>query len=90
MTTAAPTIKPFVGRTVEISACGASALIPGDIRTGEVVELQFVLNGIEMRLRAVVRSRFGARYGFEFLTLSAKQRTEIEKASQKLEIYDES
>jgi hypothetical protein len=89
VTTAAHGDRAFLGRAIEISACGASALIPADIPTGEVVELGFVLHAVEMRLRAVVRNRLGARYGFEFLTLSAKQRQQIEDASQTLEIYGE-
>ena len=74
--------KPVTGRIVEISACGLSAVIAKNIPADEVVDLQFVINGLEIRVRAVVRNRNDARYGFEFLTLSAKQREQIESATR--------
>jgi c-di-GMP-binding flagellar brake protein YcgR len=74
--------KPVIGRIIEISACGLSAVIAKNIPTGEVVDLQFVMNGLEIRVRAAVRNRNDARYGFEFLTLSAEQRQHIQAASR--------
>ena len=76
--------KPASGRIIEISACGLSAVIARKIEVGEVVELQFVLNGLEIQVWAAVRNRKDARYGFEFLTLSATQRQQIESATRTL------
>lgn len=66
--------RPAIGRICEISACGLSAVLARNLECGEGVELQFVLNGLEIRVWAAVRNRNDKRYGFEFLTLSAKQR----------------
>ena len=49
-----------------------------------MVDLQFVVNGLEIRVRAAVRNRNDARYGFEFLTLSSKQRLHIQAATRVL------
>ena len=74
--------KPVVGRIIEISACGLSAVVARSLEPGEIVELQFVLNGLEIQVRAAVRNRNDARYGFEFLTLSAPQRQHIQAATR--------
>lgn len=76
--------KPAIGRIIEISACGLSAVLARRLDPGEIVELQFVLNGLEIRVRAAVRNRNDARYGFEFLSLSAEQRRHIEAATRVL------
>ncbi len=65
--------------------CGCqTAVIARTIETGEIVDLEFVLNTLEIRVRAAVRNRRDARYGFEFLTLSAEQRDRIEAATRVL------
>jgi c-di-GMP-binding flagellar brake protein YcgR len=76
--------KPTTGRICEISACGLSAVSAGNIEVDEVVDLQFVLNGLKVQVRAAVRNRDDARCGFEFLTLSGKQRQQIESATRTL------
>ena len=89
--------KPATGRICEISACGLSAVLVRNLEVGEVVELEFVLNRLEkfvlnrleIRVRAAVRNRQDARYGFEFLTLSAEQRRQIESATRLLEASPE-
>ena len=79
------------GRTLEISVCGLSALIPGELEVGTIVELDFALHAEaqDFRVRAVVRNQWGARYGFEFLTPSAEQRQRIDETSKRLEPFDE-
>ena len=79
------------GRILEISACGISALIPGELEIGTTVELEFALDATvqHFRVRAVVRNLWGARYGFEFLTLSAEQRRRIEAKTKTLKALEE-
>lgn len=49
-----------------------------ELEVGESVSLKFGLPGVQvLEVRAVVRNRNGARYGFEFLTLSEEQRYAI-------------
>ena len=74
--------KPAIGRICEISACGLSAVLARNLECGESVDLQFVLNGQEIQVGAAVRNRNDNRYGFEFLTLSAKQRQHIQAATR--------
>jgi len=71
--------RPYPGRSLGISEAGISALLALDVEVGECVSLKFTLPGSAHRLevRAVVRNRSGARYGFEFLTLSEQQRSAI-------------
>lgn len=73
--------RPFHGRTLGISEAGMAALLAVNMEVGETVGLEFSLPSCPQPLavRAVVRNRTGARYGFEFLTLSQQQRTAITK-----------
>src|SRR5512146_2091144 len=70
---------PLYGRTRGISEAGISALLAADLEVGESVHLEFTLPTCSQRLavRAVARNRSGARYGFEFLSLSEAQREAI-------------
>src|SRR5579871_2242819 len=71
--------RSFHGRTLCISEAGISALLAADMDVGEIVSLEFTLlpGSQPLAVRAIIRNRSGARYGFEFLTLSERQRTEI-------------
>ena len=71
--------RPLVGRTLGISEAGISALLAADLETGESVRLEFALptSSLGLVVRAVARNRSGARYGFEFLSLSEAQRESI-------------
>jgi c-di-GMP-binding flagellar brake protein YcgR len=70
---------PLYGRTLGISEAGISALLAADLEVGESVHLQFAVPSHRKALtvRAIVRNRSGARYGFEFLSLSEEQRQAI-------------
>ena|SRR6185437_8274385 len=70
---------PLFGRTLGISEAGISALLAADLETGESVRLEFALptSSLGLVVRAVARNRSGARYGFEFLSLSEAQRESI-------------
>jgi c-di-GMP-binding flagellar brake protein YcgR len=73
--------RPHQGRTLGISEAGISAVLAADLEVGENVSLEFTLPSStpSLAVRAVIRNRTGARYGFEFLTLSEQQRTLITK-----------
>lgn len=70
---------PLFGRTLGLSEAGISALLAADLEVGESVRLEFALPGTSrvLAVRALVRNRSGARYGFEFLSLSEEQRESI-------------
>ena len=70
---------PLYGRTLGISEAGISALLAADLDPGVTVHLEFALptHPKPLAVRAIVRNRSGARYGFEFLSLSEAQRQAI-------------
>jgi len=57
----------FPGRTLDISESGVSAVLPGELQIGEIIELKIKLPIAVATVRAVVRNRNVYRYGFEFL-----------------------
>jgi PilZ domain len=57
----------LVGRTVDISESGISALLKLEVPVGEFVELQFTLPFGPVTVYAVVRQRNAFRYGFQFV-----------------------
>jgi hypothetical protein len=64
----------YEAMTFEISEGGLSAATANILKIGELVELNLVLGE---RLRAIVRRKHGAMYGFEFLGLTEEQREKI-------------
>lgn len=60
--------------TFEISEGGLSAATPNFLHIGLNVELSPVLGH---KVKAVVRRKVGAMYGFEFLELSSEQQSQI-------------
>ena len=70
---------PLYGRTLGISEAGISALLAADLDPGTSLQLEFLLPSHRkpLTVRAIVRNRSGARYGFEFLSLSEEQRQAI-------------
>jgi len=65
---------------------GIGATLTGELEPGEVVsmELSLPLSPIPLKMRAIVRYRQGLRHGFEFLTLTAEQRTVVERVCDML------
>ena len=57
----------FPGRTHDISESGMSAILPVELREGEVVELQIRLPSATETIHAIVRHRNVFRHGFEFV-----------------------
>lgn len=57
----------LIGRTVDISESGISALLTMEVPVGEIVELEFVLPSGPVNICATVRQKVAFRYGFQFL-----------------------
>lgn len=64
------------GRTSELGQDGIGATLSGELKTGEVVSLEFPIPFAPhlMKLRAVVRYSDGLRCGFEFLVVTNEQK----------------
>lgn len=73
------TAQPCYCRSTDISEGGIGLFAPYEIEAGQVADIEFSLPGTAtpLRIRAVVRSRAGYRYGLEFLSLANGQRREI-------------
>jgi len=70
------------GRSTMLGKEGIGGTITGDLESGEVVGLEFVLPlcSQPVKLRAIVRYRNGFQYGFEFLAVDTQQRDAIQRA----------
>ncbi len=65
------------GITLDISEGGLGALVQGDLRLGETVELDLQLPEQALSAIAIVRHTSQIRSGFEFLGLTAEERAQI-------------
>ena len=74
----------FDAMTFEISEGGMSAATPNILLVGERVEVFPVMG---FRVRAIVRRKYGAMYGFEFVGLKEEQRAKIRAACEKLPLF---
>lgn len=74
------------GRTNEIAADGVGATVTGELKSGEVVSVEFPIPiaPLMMKLRAIVRYSDGLRCGFEFLVVTAQQRETMRKLCESL------
>jgi hypothetical protein len=73
----------YWGRTNELGQDGIGATLSGELKSGEVVSLEFPipLPPHVIRLRAIVRYSEGLRYGFEFLVVTDEQRRLMHQVS---------
>jgi hypothetical protein len=76
----------FWGRSNELGQDGIGGTLTGELDVGEVVSLEFALPARvqPLKLRAVVRYRYGLRHGFEFLAVNTAQREDIRRACEML------
>ena len=74
----------FDAMAFEISESGISAASPNILLVGEHVELNSVMG---FRLRAIVRRKNGAMYGFEFDGLTDEQQEHIRKQCERLPLF---
>ena len=76
--------KPYQGttRVGHISESGIGLMIPANLKKNDAAMLEFTLpkSSDVMQVKAVLRSRTGFRYWFEFLNLSPGQLKEIQRA----------
>jgi c-di-GMP-binding flagellar brake protein YcgR len=74
--------EPVRSRTLDISEGGVAGIFNTGWNIGESAVLQFTIPPTEdvFETRAVVRSRSGARYGFEFVELTAASRSALHNA----------
>ncbi|HEV2716190.1 MAG TPA: PilZ domain-containing protein [Terriglobales bacterium] len=78
------------GMTVEISQGGVSAYLREEFEAGQQVTLQVDLSADSLTLSAVVRSRIGYRYGFQFLNLLREQGQKIQASCKGVPPYGSS
>ena len=72
------------GISIEISESGLSAIASDSLKVDETVELEPIPGG---KVQAVVRSKLGRVYGFEFLSLTAEQTQMIIESCKRLPVY---
>lgn len=74
----------FDAMTFEISEGGMSAATPNILLVGERVELFPVVG---FRLKAIVRRKCGAMYGFEFVGLAEQEKAKIRAKCEGLPLF---
>jgi PilZ domain len=74
------------GRTNELGMDGVGATLTGELKTGEVVSLEFPIPvaPLVMKVRAIVRYSQGLRCGFEFLVVTSQQRETMRQLCERL------
>ncbi len=75
--------RPRLGHSSELSESGLGGIMVADLPIGEAVTVVFEGAPLlrPVRVQAVVRTREGYSYGFEFLSLSREQRAIIHSAA---------
>jgi c-di-GMP-binding flagellar brake protein YcgR len=74
--------EPVRSRTLDISEGGVAGIFNAGWNIGELAVLQFAIPPQQdvLETRAVVRSRTGTRYGFEFIELTSASRAALHNA----------
>ena len=78
-------IRTTHGLTLEISEGGMSAVVEGDLRIGEIANVDLPLTAGALSAFAIVRHRTAGRFGFEFLGLRPEERQQISNTSKMLQ-----
>jgi c-di-GMP-binding flagellar brake protein YcgR len=65
------------GVSLDISEGGMAALVQGNLRLGEMVEIDLAMPKCSLSAVAIVRHTSSGRYGFEFLGLTEQERRQI-------------
>jgi hypothetical protein len=69
------------GISLDISEGGLGAIVQGDLRVGEMVEIDVRIAEWRLSAVAIVRHTSGIQSGFEFLGLTAEERQQIDNAT---------
>ncbi len=74
------------GRTNELGQDGIGATLSGELKSGEVVSLEFPIPVAPhtVKVRAIVRYTHGFRCGFEFLIVTEEQRETLRRVCEVL------
>jgi c-di-GMP-binding flagellar brake protein YcgR len=70
-------VRKLRGITLDVSAGGMGALVQGDLRLGEAVEVDLKLDEQVFNAVAIVRHTSTVRCGFEFLGMTSEERAQI-------------
>lgn len=78
--------EPVRSRTLDISEGGIAGIFNAGWTIGEPAVLQFTIPPRHdlFQTRAIVRSRSGSRYGFEFVELTSDSRLALQNACKYL------
>jgi hypothetical protein len=74
-------IKVSPGISLDISGGGLGAIVRGDLRVGEMVEIEVRMPGYSLSAVAIVRHTADVRSGFEFVGLTPEERQQIADAT---------
>ena len=70
-------VRKLRGITLDVSQGGLGALIDGDLRPGEVVDMDLRVGDTILSAVAIVRHTTNVRSGFEFLGMTPEERLHI-------------
>lgn len=73
-------IRSLRGISLDIGEGGLGAIVQGDLRVGEMVEIDVHIPEYPLSAVAIVRHASSVRSGFEFLGLTAEERQQITNA----------
>ena len=77
-------VRKARGITLDLSESGLGALVQGDLRVGETVEIDLPLPERMLNMVAIVRHTSSVRSGFEFVGLTKEERIDINSAVSNL------
>lgn len=72
------------GISLEISEGGMSAVVEGDLRIGEIADLDLPLPAGDLKALAIVRHKTAGHFGFEFLGLNSTERRQLNESTKVL------
>lgn len=83
---AGPQSEPVRSRTLDISESGVAGIFNTGWNIGDLAVLQLAIPPKQdvLQTRAIVRSRSGTRYGFEFIEMNPDSRVALQNACKYL------
>jgi hypothetical protein len=74
-------IRSLRGISLDLGEGGLGAIVQGDLRVGEMVEIDVRIPEFPLNAVAIVRYTSSVQSGFEFLGLTAEERLQIANAT---------